>query len=146
MTKLLLAGVDEAGRGPLAGPVSAAAVILDPDRVPVGLADSKVITAARREELYQEIMASALSVSVAFSSPALIDRLNIRGATLDAMRRAVRGLSLRPSSVEIDGLAVHYLPGAVTLPSETDPDDCNVLIGGLRPGQYFRAYLRDLRA
>lgn len=114
MTRHLLAGVDEAGRGPLAGPVSAAAVILDPDRVPAGLADSKVISAARREELYQEIMASALSVSVAFSSPGLIDRLNIRGATLDAMRRAVRGLSLRPSSVEIDGKDV---PHGLQLPA-----------------------------
>ncbi len=108
MTEILLAGVDEAGRGPLAGPVSAAAVILDPRNVPDGLADSKVIPPARREELYQAIMRSALSVSVAFSSPALIDRLNIRGATLDAMRRAVRGLSVRPTSVEIDGKDVPH--------------------------------------
>lgn len=108
MTKILLAGVDEAGRGPLAGPVSAAAVILDPQNVPPGLADSKVITAAVREELYAAIMTSALAVSVAFSSPELIERLNIRGATLDAMRRAVRGLSIRPTSVEIDGKDVPH--------------------------------------
>ncbi|MBP0580131.1 ribonuclease HII [Labrys sp. LIt4] len=139
MTKLLLAGVDEAGRGPLAGPVSAAAVILDPDRVPVGLADSKVITSARREELYQEIMASALSVSVAFSSPALIDRLNIRGATLDAMRRAVRGLSLRPSSVEIDGKDV---PHGLQLPARAIIDG-DALVPAISAASIIAKVTRD---
>jgi ribonuclease HII len=113
MTKLLLtlpgnlhAGVDEAGRGPLAGPVAAAAVILDPEHVPDGLADSKVLTAAERERLYEAIKASAIAVSIALCGPSTIDRLNIRVATLDAMRRAVAGLSVRPAQAEIDGIDV----------------------------------------
>jgi ribonuclease HII len=99
----LVAGVDEAGRGPLAGPVAAAAVILDPRRVPKGLADSKILTAEERERLYAAIKRHALAVAIAFSGPATIDRVNIRIATLDAMRRAVRALALRPVSAEIDG-------------------------------------------
>src|SRR5215218_2772687 len=99
----LVAGVDEAGRGPLAGPVAAAAVILDPRRVPDGLADSKVLTAPERERLYEAIKSSAIAVAIAFSGPATIDRVNIRMATLDAMRRAVGGLAVRPLSAEIDG-------------------------------------------
>jgi ribonuclease HII len=102
-SKRLLAGVDEAGRGPLAGPVAAAAVILDPRNIPEGLADSKVLTAGERERLYGAIKASAIAVSIAFSGPATIDRLNIRVATLEAMRRAVAGLSVRPQRAEIDG-------------------------------------------
>jgi ribonuclease HII len=101
--KSFIAGVDEAGRGPLAGPVAAAAVILDPRRVPEGLADSKLLTAPERERLYEAIKASALAVSIAFCGPATIDRVNIRMATLQAMRRAVAGLSLRPDAAEIDG-------------------------------------------
>lgn len=100
---LLTAGVDEAGRGPLAGPVAAAAVILDPDRVPEGLADSKLLTAAERERLYALIKANAIAVAIAFSGPATIDRVNIRVATLDAMRRALAGLAIRPTAAEIDG-------------------------------------------
>jgi ribonuclease HII len=100
---ILIAGVDEAGRGPLAGPVAAAAVILDPCAVPTGLADSKVLTFAERERLYEEIKASAIAVSIAFSGPATIDRVNIRVATLDAMRRAITGLAVRPAIAEIDG-------------------------------------------
>lgn len=96
------AGVDEVGRGPLAGPVVTAAVILDRENVPAGLADSKALTKARREELYAAIMATAC-VSIAMAKPATIDRLNIRGATLDAMRRAVLGLAISPSVVLVDG-------------------------------------------
>ncbi len=99
----LLAGVDEAGRGPLAGPVVAAAVILD-DRAPIkGLADSKQLTAARRERLYDEIRAKALCCSVAQASVEEIDQLNILQATLLAMRRAVLGLRLKPAKVLVDG-------------------------------------------
>jgi ribonuclease HII len=98
----LIAGVDEVGRGPLAGPVVTAAVMLDPDRVPEGLADSKQLDRDTRERLYGEILASSL-VSVAMAGPSTIDRLNIRGATLDAMRRAVCSLPLRPALVLIDG-------------------------------------------
>lgn len=99
----LVAGVDEAGRGPLAGPVVAAAVILD-DRAPIkGLADSKVLTALRRERLYDEIRAKALCCSIAQASVEEIDRLNILQATLLAMQRAVNGLRLKPTKVLVDG-------------------------------------------
>jgi ribonuclease HII len=95
--------VDEAGRGPLAGPVVAAAVILD-DRNPIlGLADSKVLTARRRAQLFDEIRAKALCCSVAEASVEEIDTLNILQATLLAMRRAVEGLRLKPALVLVDG-------------------------------------------
>ncbi|WP_291010163.1 ribonuclease HII [Hydrogenophaga sp.] len=99
----LMAGVDEAGRGPLAGPVVAAAVILD-DRAPIkGLADSKQLSERRREQLYDEIRAKALCCSVAQASVEEIDRLNILQATLLAMQRAVLGLRLKPAKVLVDG-------------------------------------------
>jgi len=99
----LLAGVDEAGRGPLAGPVVAAAVILD-DRKPIqGLADSKKLSAKRREGLFDEIRAKALCCSLAQASVQEIDQLNILQATLLAMRRAVVGLRLPPRLVLVDG-------------------------------------------
>lgn len=99
----LVAGVDEAGRGPLAGPVVAAAVILN-DLHPIeGLADSKKLTPARREKLYDEIRAKALCCSIAEASVEEIDRLNILQATMLAMRRAVMGLRLKPVMVLVDG-------------------------------------------
>jgi ribonuclease HII len=99
----LIAGVDEAGRGPLAGPVVAAAVILD-ERNPIeGLADSKVLTARRREQLFEEIRAKALCCSIAEASVEEIDAINILQATLLAMRRAVEGLRLKPALVLVDG-------------------------------------------
>jgi ribonuclease HII len=106
----LVAGVDEAGRGPLAGPVVAAAVILDDARPIRGLADSKVLTARRREQLHDLIRAQALCCSVALASVEEIDRLNILQATLLAMRRAVEGLRLRPHRVLVDGNRVPVLP------------------------------------
>ena len=99
----LVAGVDEAGRGPLAGPVVAAAVILDERRPIVGLADSKKLSAAQRERLYDRILADALCCSIAQASAQEIDTLNILQATLLAMRRAILGLRLRPVRVLIDG-------------------------------------------
>jgi len=99
----LVAGVDEAGRGPLAGPVVAAAVILDELQPVRGLADSKTLTAARRERLYHEICAKALCVSIAEASAEEIDSLNILRATLLAMQRAVHGLRLAPKQVLVDG-------------------------------------------
>ena len=99
----LVAGVDEAGRGPLAGPVVAAAVILDDLQPIAGLADSKVLSAARREQLFDEIRARALCCSVAEASVEEIDRLNILQATMLAMRRAVQGLRLKPVRVLVDG-------------------------------------------
>ena len=99
----LVAGVDEAGRGPLAGPVVAAAVILDQRQPIKGLADSKKLTALRREKLFDEIRAKALCCSIAQASVEEIDRLNILQATLLAMRRAVEGLRLKPNKVLVDG-------------------------------------------
>ncbi len=99
----LIAGVDEAGRGPLAGPVVAAAVILDEKNPIRGLADSKKLTALRREKLFDEIRAKALCCSIAEASVEEIDRLNILQATMLAMRRAVEGLRLKPAKVLIDG-------------------------------------------
>jgi ribonuclease HII len=98
-----VAGVDEVGRGPLAGPVAAAAVILDPARLPVGLDDSKALSQKQREAAFERIMACALAVGVAFVTPAEIDATNIRRATHAAMSRAVDGLSLAPAFALVDG-------------------------------------------
>ncbi|MDH6594566.1 ribonuclease HII [Variovorax sp. TBS-050B] len=99
----LVAGVDEAGRGPLAGPVVAAAVILDDQRPIRGLADSKTLTALQRERLHDQILAKALCCSVAQASVEEIDTHNILQATMLAMRRAVEGLRLKPAKVLVDG-------------------------------------------
>jgi len=106
----LVAGVDEAGRGPLAGPVVAAAVILD-DRQPIaGLADSKVLSPRKRDRLFDEIRAKSLACCIAEASVEEIDRLNILQATLLAMRRAVDGLRLVPLRVLVDGNQLPALP------------------------------------
>ena len=99
----LIAGVDEAGRGPWVGPVVAAAVILDPQQPIAGLADSKKLSPRRRERLFDEIRAKALCCAVAEASVQEIDELNILQATLLAMRRAVQGLRLKPNKVLVDG-------------------------------------------
>jgi ribonuclease HII len=96
------AGIDEVGRGPLAGPVTVAAVVLDKQNIPQGLCDSKLLSATRREELFAEIMAKA-EVGIACAGPKEIDRLNIRGATLVAMRRALAALPCTPDHALIDG-------------------------------------------
>jgi ribonuclease HII len=98
-----VAGMDEVGRGPLAGPVAAAAVILDPKRLPKGVNDSKALTVEERLIAYAEIMRQALAVSVAFASAAEIDAINIRQASLAAMRRALAALALAPRYVLVDG-------------------------------------------
>jgi ribonuclease HII len=98
-----VAGCDEAGRGPLAGPVVAAAVVLDPQRVPKGLNDSKKLTAEEREKLYAKICATA-HVAVAIAPPSRIDVLNIRGASLWALARAVASLAVKPKLVFVDGI------------------------------------------
>jgi ribonuclease HII len=108
----LMAGVDEAGRGPLAGPVVAAAVILDELNPIKGLADSKKLTALRREALYDEIRAKALCCSIALATAEEIDSLNILQATMLAMKRAVDGLRLKPNKVLVDG---NRLPTLVIL-------------------------------
>ncbi len=106
----LVAGVDEAGRGPLAGPVVAAAVILDELHPVAGLGDSKALSARRRERLFDEIRAKALACCIAEASVEEIDRLNILHATMLAMRRAVEGLRLVPRKVLVDGNRVPVLP------------------------------------
>lgn len=98
-----IAGIDEVGRGPLAGPVCVAAVILDRDNLPQGLDDSKKLSASRRAALYEEICARACAVSVALAPAAEIDALNIRGATLASMARAARTLAIAPRFVLVDG-------------------------------------------
>lgn len=115
-TGTLGAGVDEVGRGPLAGDVVTAAVILDPDNPIEGLDDSKKLTEKRRDQLFIEIQAKALCFCVARASVAEIDTLNILQASLLAMKRAVEGLSLQPEHVWVDGNKIprwHYAAEAV---------------------------------
>jgi ribonuclease HII len=111
---LRVAGVDEAGRGPLAGPVVAAAVVLNPKRIPKGLADSKVMTALQRETAFAAIMRNA-DVAFAFGSVTAIDRINILRASLLAMSRAVRGLSAPPDAILVDG---RDLPPGVSMKAQ----------------------------
>ena len=111
-----VAGMDEVGRGPLAGPVCAAAVVLNPARIPKKLNDSKQLSPDVREALYDEIMDRATSVGVAFASAAEIDAINIRQATHLAMRRALAGLSLLPGFVLVDG---NDLPSCLICEGET---------------------------
>ncbi len=106
---MLIAGVDEAGRGPLAGPVYAAAVILDPAKRIDGLCDSKLLSASKREQLAEEIRAGALAWAVAAADVEEIDTLNILQATLVAMRRAVEALTPAPTQALIDGTYVPRL-------------------------------------
>jgi ribonuclease HII len=113
-----VAGCDEAGRGPLAGPVVAAAVVLDPRRIPKGIDDSKRLSPERREELFEQICSTA-SFAVAFASPARIDRDNILRASLWALKRAVLALPEMPQHVFVDGR------------DRLDtPCDCEAVIGG----------------
>lgn len=107
-------GVDEAGRGPWAGPVSAGAVILDPQNIPPGLNDSKKLTAKAREALEPQIKAAALAWGVGFASEVEIDTLNILKATGLAMRRAVEALAIRPAHALVDGNHRFALPCPVT--------------------------------
>lgn len=108
-----ICGVDEVGRGPLAGPVTAAAVILDPDRIPPGLNDSKTLTEARRAALFPAIMATA-QVSIAHASVEEIDSFNILRASHLAMERAINGLSTNPDHALIDG---NLIPKGLTIPA-----------------------------
>ncbi|MHC5306616.1 ribonuclease HII [Bartonella sp. LJL80] len=98
-----VAGVDEVGRGPLAGPVVTAAVILDAAHIPAGLNDSKKLSAKMRARLYEEILQKAIAVSIASLSASAIDRTDIRKAALEAMRRSVAGLAIQPQYVLVDG-------------------------------------------
>lgn len=113
--RLLIAGVDEAGRGPLAGPVFAAAVILDPAHPITGLADSKQLSSVRREQLATDIRAKALAWAVGRAEAAEIDRINILQASLLAMRRAVTALSVAPDKVLVDG---KHCPAGLACPCQ----------------------------
>lgn len=106
----LVCGVDEAGRGPLCGPVVAAAVILRPEDPIDGLNDSKKLSEKKRERLYEEIVSRALAYSIASASPEEIDEYNILGATMLAMGRAIDGLSPKASFALIDGNTVRNIP------------------------------------
>jgi ribonuclease HII len=106
----LIAGVDEAGRGPLAGPVVASAVILKPDHVPCGIRDSKQLTPRRRESLYEEIRSSAVSIGIGIVSARAIDRVNILEASLWAMTEAVQSLRVRCDCAIVDGNSLPDLP------------------------------------
>lgn len=115
--ELLIAGVDEAGRGPLAGPVYAAAVVLDPVEVPDGITDSKRLPAARREQLARLICASACAYAVASATVEEIDQLNILQASLLAMRRAIEGLALVPDLALVDG---NRCPSGLSCPARAE--------------------------
>lgn len=107
---LHVAGVDEVGRGCLAGPVTAAAVVLHPDRHIRGVCDSKLVPAPEREVLFEQITRHAVAWAVAFSAPGEIDRINIHQASLDAMRRAVLALAPLPDMVLVDAFRIPDLP------------------------------------
>ncbi len=108
-----IAGIDEAGRGPLAGPVVAATVVLDPNDLPEGLDDSKRLKAAKRDALYEIILAKALTVSVASLSARSIDASDIRKAALEAMRRSLMGLTLSPDHALIDGRSISIAAASI---------------------------------
>lgn len=110
-----IAGVDEVGRGPLAGPVVTAAVILDCNNIPSGLNDSKKLSAKKRDKLYEIILETALAVSICSLSATTIDRTDIRKAALEAMRRAVMGLFVKADYVLVDG---RDIPPNMALPAE----------------------------
>lgn len=111
----VLCGVDEAGRGPLCGPVACAAVILDPAKPVEGVNDSKKLSAKRREELYDRITAAALAWKVVLVPPQRIDEINILWATMEGMAQAVAGLAVKPDYVLIDG---NRCPPALTIPAQ----------------------------
>ena len=152
----LVCGVDEAGRGPWAGPVSAAAVILDPEKIPKGLNDSKVLSHKAREALELEIRASAVACAVAFASVAEIAELNILHATGLAMRRAVQALAIKPAFALVDGNYAFSLPcpvktvvkgdalscsiAAASILAKTARDRVMVELDGLYPGYGFASH------
>ena len=151
-----VAGCDEAGRGPLAGPVVAAAVILDPERIPRGLNDSKKLDAETRDKLYARICATA-QVGVAFGSRARIDRDNIRQASLWALKRAVLALPIKPRLVFVDGIdridcgcecqavvsgdALVLSVAAASIVAKVTRDRLMVQIGAAHPGYGFERHM-----
>ncbi len=142
-----ICGVDEAGRGPLAGPVFAAAVVLDPQRRIDGLRDSKQLTPAQRESLAEQIRASALDWAIASASVTEIDRINILRASLLAMRRAVAGLRVAPTLARIDGNQKPRLRCSIELiidGDETEPEisAASILAKTARDAEMLRLHAR----
>jgi ribonuclease HII len=141
---MLIAGVDEAGRGPLAGPVYAAAVILDPARPIAGLRDSKVLSAGQRERLAVEIRNCSLAWSVGSADVAEIDALNILQATLVAMRRAIEGLAVAPTEALIDGNRIPRLACAARAIVKGDRDIAAISAASILAKTARDAVLTDL--
>src|SRR6476620_2351074 len=145
-----VAGCDEAGRGPLAGPVVAAAVILDPKRIPRGLNDSKKLNPEQRAALYEKICSSA-EVAVAIAPPARIESLNIRGASLWALARAVKALTTRPKLVFVDGIdridvdcecdALVVSIAAASIVAKVTRDRLMGCVGAAHPGYGFERHM-----
>lgn len=147
MSALLVAGVDEAGRGPLAGPVAVAAVILDPDRPIDGLGDSKALSEARRESLAPQVRALALAWHLEWVWPEEIDRLNILHATMAGMARAVKALSPPPTQALIDG---NRLPPGLPCPAEAlvkgDAREPAIMAASILAKVARDHYMRELEA
>lgn len=124
---LMVAGIDEAGRGPLAGPVVAAAVIFEPGSVPEGMRDSKEISGRRREELFPVICEKAVSVGLGIVSQKMIDRINILRATDLAMRKAIKSLKFSPGLCLVDGIGIKQ--GVANQKAIIDGDKLSASIG-----------------
>ncbi|WP_374763566.1 ribonuclease HII [Yunchengibacter salinarum] len=139
-----IAGVDEVGRGPLAGPVVAAAVILDPAHIPDGLMDSKKLTDRRRRDLAVHIRENALATAVAEASVAEIDQLNIRAASLLAMRRAVAALDPTPHGALVDGNADPALPCPTDLVIKGDGRAVSIAAASILAKIFRDDLMRDL--
>ena len=139
-----LAGVDEAGRGPLAGPVVAAAVILGTDFQYPGLADSKKLSRRKREEANLEIRKDARAWSIGLASASEIDRFNIHAATLIAMRRAALGLAFEPERVIIDGKFTPDLPWPSTAQPRADATEPTVSAASVLAKVFRDRYMREL--
>ncbi|MEO8810051.1 MAG: ribonuclease HII [Rhodanobacter sp.] len=154
---VFIAGVDEAGRGPLAGPLAVAAVILDPRRPVMGIDDSKKLSATRRESLYLQIIECALAYCVVLVEPDEIDRVNIFQATMSGMSRALRGLA--PAAIEawvdgnqlpkdlpcrgraiVGGDALEPVIGAASILAKVTRDRLMVMLDGVHPGYGFAAH------
>lgn len=142
-----LCGVDEAGRGPLAGPVYAAAVILHPDVVIEGIDDSKKLREARREELFDEICHRAKAFGIASASVEEIERINILQATFLAMARAVEAMGITPELVLVDG---NQIPSAIRLPVKTvvkgDAQSASIAAASILAKVSRDRYMRELDA
>lgn len=143
MSKARLTGVDEAGRGPLAGPVVAAAVLLDPARPIQGLADSKTLTPARRAELAGEIRARAAAIGIGWAAAEEIDRVNILQATMRAMRRALCALGTAPGDVKVDGNRLPDLAGIDGITSATAVVRGDALVSAISAASIIAKTWRD---